>query len=64
MLKRLLELTYARELELEDIIERSPNRDLKWFFRDTKQVNIDLQIKCLDKLEKTRLIEEERSKLH
>lgn len=52
LLEKLLKITYKRELELEDKIERLPFSHNLWFFKDTKDTNIAIQIECLEKMDK------------
>lgn len=51
-LEELLKLTYKRELELERKIEKHPYSKNVWFWEDTKNTNVAIQIACLDKLDK------------
>lgn len=56
VLDRLLALTYERELELERKLETNLKPEMEWWFEDTKNLNIKLQIACLEEKEKARLV--------
>lgn len=63
MIKELLNIAYKRELELEELIETT-NSHNKWFFKETKTLNIQIQTACLDKMDRQRRIKEHKESLH
>lgn len=54
LIEELLKLTYKRELELEKQIEKVPYSKNVWFWEDTKNTNIAIQIACLQEMDKVK----------
>lgn len=53
LIEQLLKITYSREVELENKLESEYTKN-KWFVEDTKSVNVALQIKCLEEIDRAK----------
>lgn len=51
-LEQLLKLTYKREIEIEKQIEKHGYSRNVWFWEDTKNTNVAIQIACLEQLDR------------